>query len=589
MSSFLHVAWLERPDLGQPATDFSRQVPNMTLNCLLVAAMLASSCHAPTPSAEDSGLGWKMISLDLDLDFDLFDKKLHGRGTTVLELERDSSFGPMIGMNAREPLMKFTSVDAKSPAEVRINETFATMPNARAAIVRYPNALSKGARVTLDFVWESEGRDAQFAVTEQAAIASWTEGWYPIPAPGPEQSLAKAASAPGRTRFHLPVGWSAITNGKPLGAHVEGETSIEDWSVPAGVARSFAVGPFHVESQTVGEREIAVHLLTKGSEHARREADALARALKALEERFGPYPYASYRIVEVPEHIGAFYASSEMGFIMAESSAFDQPAGNLVLFAHEMAHGWWGNLVSSSGPANILCSESLAQYSAVVAIEAVEGADAAAEFLRFSRAGYSELQCAAGYFRMAREGHDKPLIELTSGGFDHMLSDAKGHWVYHMLRARVGDEVFFDVLRNMIRSGGEQGISVESLRRDFIASAPNAELERFFAEWLERAGAPVIDLDWNATVDRSSKASSSSIEVRLRQAQAGEPYHLPIELEIETTAGPCRRAVELDGREAIFVLDTPARATAVRVDPDDHLLLWRPEYGPSPATSSRSK
>src|SRR5205809_671727 len=121
----------------------STQVPNMTLNCLLIAAVFASSCRAPAPSAEDSGIGWKMISLDL--------------------------------------------------------------------------------------AWESEGRDAQFAVTDRAAIASWTEGWYPIPAPGPEQSLAKTASAPGRTRFHLPVGWSAVSNGKPLGAHVEGETSIEDW------------------------------------------------------------------------------------------------------------------------------------------------------------------------------------------------------------------------------------------------------------------------------------------------------------------------------------------------------------------------
>ncbi len=561
----------------------------MPLDLLLVAVLFASSCRAPAQGAVDTGVGWRMVSLDLDLEFDPAGGKMQGRGTAVLELENESSFGPTVGMNARAALMRFTSVEAQPPADVRINETFPALPNARVALVRYPQALAKGARVTLAFVWESEGRDAQFAVTDGAAIASWTEGWYPVPAPSPDSSLATLSSAPGRTRFHLPAGWNSVSNGTQLGTHDESGGTVEEWAVPPGIARSFAAGPYRVVSRSAGERVIAVHLLTKTSEAAHLVAAALARALQALEERFGPYPYPSYRIVEVPEHIGAFYASSEMGFILAESSALDQPGGNLVLFAHEMAHGWWGNLVSSKGPAGILCSESLAQYSAVVAIEAVEGPAAAADFLRFSRTGYSDLQCAAGYFRMAREGHDKPLIELTSGGFDHMLSDAKGHWMFHMLRARVGDEVFFDVLRSLIRDGAEHGLSVEGLRRAFVASAPKAELDRFFVEWLEHPGAPVVEVDWNATLDSGSKASTAEIEVRLRQVQEGELYHLPIELEIETAAGPCRRAVELDEREGRFVLATPARATNVRLDPDDHLLLWRPEYGPRPGASSLGK
>jgi aminopeptidase N len=170
-----------------------------------------------------------------------------------------------------------------------------------------------------------------------------------------------------------------------------------------------------------------------------------------------------------------------------------------------------------------------------------------------------------------------------------MLSDAKGHWMYHMLRARVGDEVFFDVLRKLIRDGAEHGLSVEILRRAFVASAPKADLDRFFVEWLEHPGAPVIELDWNAAIDSGSKASTAEIEVRLRQVQEGELYHLPIELEIETAAGPCRRAVELDEREGHFVLATPARATRVRLDPDSHLLMWRPEYGPRPGASSLAK
>jgi aminopeptidase N len=507
----------------------------------------------------------------------------------VVELERDSSTGPSLGLNARGAVMHFTSVTADPKATVRLNEAHPLAPSARLAQVRYERPLPKGSRVTVEFAWESEGRDSQFVVNGTIALASWTEGWYPIPLPAPGQSLAVQAAAPGRTRIHLPAGWSSVSNGRLVATPAEGgrtpdgERTPEEWVVPAGIARSFIAGRYTTVAVDVGARAIAVHVLSKRSNRGRAQAEALAGALKALEQQFGPYPYPSYRIAEVPEGAGDFYASSEMGFIMAKSSAFDVADGNFVLFAHEMAHGWWGNLVHSSGQANVMCDEALAQYSAVVAIEAVEGPRAAAHFLRFSREGYSQRQCAAGWFQMAREGRDKPLSELGGGLDDHDLADAKGHWVYHMLRGRVGDELFFDVLRDFIRDAATSGISLASVRDSFIAAAPaDLDLKGFFAEWLDRAGAPVVEMEWHPSTPPDGKASADRIEVRLRQTQEGDLYHLPLELGIETAGGPQRKEVELDTREATFVIETTGRATDVRVDPDDRILLWRPEYGARP-------
>src|SRR5260221_1983770 len=158
----------------------------MPLDLLLGAVRFASTCRAPAQGAVDPVVGWRMVSFDLDLEFEPAGGKMQGRGTAVLELENESSFGPTVGMNARAALMRFTSVEAQPPADVRINETFPALPNARVALVRYPQALAKSAPVTLAFVWESKRPDAQFAVTDGAAIASWTEGWYPVPAPSPE-------------------------------------------------------------------------------------------------------------------------------------------------------------------------------------------------------------------------------------------------------------------------------------------------------------------------------------------------------------------------------------------------------------------
>ena len=107
-----------------------------------------------------------------------------------------------------------------------------------------------------------------------------------------------------------------------------------------------------------------------------------------MEDKWGSYPYPGVAIAEVPQNAGSFGASSEQGFIMVKPHFLNVPGGNLPLFAHEAAHGWWGNTVGTSDPSSLLCSESLAQYGAVIAIEATEGREAATDFLRFSRAGY---------------------------------------------------------------------------------------------------------------------------------------------------------------------------------------------------------
>lgn len=172
----------------------------------------------------------------------------------------------------------------------------------------------------------------------------------------------------------------------------------------------------------------------------------MACAIGAMERVWGAYPYGGYAIAEIPADVVTWAASSEQGFIMARTPQFGED-GNLPLFAHEAAHAWWGNRVSTTGPGAQLVSESLAQYGAVLAIGALEGHDAMNEFLRLSRDGYNQLQSAAGYFEMARRGGDRPLSQLSNGRWDHNLSDAKGHWFYHMLRHRIGDERFFAVLR----------------------------------------------------------------------------------------------------------------------------------------------
>ncbi|MFO0984613.1 MAG: M1 family aminopeptidase [Planctomycetota bacterium] len=518
--------------------------------------------------ATDTGVGWLPARLDLDLTLWPDREEIELDAMLRLRLDLDRSSGPTILLNAANANMKLERVLPPPGATVTIDQD-----GARAEL-RFAQPCTRGELVELRLIARSRrAQSFQFQVSEQITLASWTEAWYPHPAASDADS-SRALRAPGTTTIAMPRGWRSIANGTLIDTFEDGERLTESWECEAAVARSFAAGPFHVAHAQLGDRTIGAFLLTASSESAERQALQLTRALEAMERRFGRYPYASYAIVEVPTARVAWGASSEQGFVMANSLSFAGGSGSLPLFAHEMAHGWWGNLVTGSGPGAILLSESLAQYGAVVAIEAIEGEAAATEFLRFSRSGYVLDQCARGYFEIVRRKQDVPLAQLLSGGVHHTLADAKGHWVYHMLRQRIGDELFFSTLRRIILEFRERPLTLAELRRSFIQAAPPAaQLELFFAQWLDRTGAPVLDVHW-------SKADADLVEVEL--AFADQPYDLTVELAVED-AGPQRlHRLALHDRTARVTLPATGAVRSVRLDPHHRLLVWQPEYGPRP-------
>jgi hypothetical protein len=541
------------------------------------AAALALALSGITlPAAADAPAegGWTATRLDLTVTVDPTAGRVRLDGTMRLRLDLAASPGPAIGINAGNDIMRFVDVRGPAGSTATLGKGFGEAENVRTAAVRLAAPAERGAEVEVAFSCESEGKHFQFAVSEQAALASWTVGWYPYPLPVPGHELTPAVGRiPGTTRFVLPKGWRSVSNGKPSG------DAAELWEVDAPVLRSFAAGPYESSTHAAGARTVGVYILSKKPVPPERHAELVARALAAQEARFGPYPYPSYIVAEVPDDLVDWYASSEQGFIMAVTPAFELEDGNLVLWAHEMAHGWWGNLVNTKGPGSQWVSESLAQYGAVVAIEAAEGQAAAAEFLEYSRKGYNPLQCALGYFAMARDGNDMPLAALTGKNkWEHNLSDAKGHWVYHMLRHRVGDEVFFATLKSLVRDFAGRQLSVADARAAFTRAAPEAGLDRFFAQWLDRAGAPVLDVDWYS-VDKGT-----AVAITIEQRQPGEPYALPIEVAIDLKGGQTRvETLQVTKPRETFTVATAARPLAVRLDPNRRALIWRPEYGPAPA------
>lgn len=547
----------------------------MLLQIIRVAACTAwiATALAVALAAQDDGRGWRWAELELEVWIEPDIASVHLIGSGRLVLEAESSLGPMLELNGK--LLEFDGVNATG-ARVDLGTRLERDRRIATARLRLAEPAQRGDEVPVEFECQSIGQSEQFAVSPKAALASWTQAWYPVPFGGSDASLSRSMAAPGVTRFYLPADWQSVSNGapeSPAEPPPEG-FAVEAWRVTQPVARSFACAPFTAVTLDVDGRAVGVHRLRSAREPADVELGAIAAILRALETRYGTYPYPGYRVAEVPDGVGEFLGSSEQGFIMVRPVAFDAPDGNLALFAHELAHGWWGNRVDSAGPGSMLLSEGLAQFSAVVAIEAIEGEEGMTGFLRFSRPGYVTEQCARGFFQMWRDGKDQPLATIEEGGDAHFLADSKGHWVLQMLRREMGDERFFGVLREVVRDFAAAPLTLPELRARLERAAPDADLPRFFADWLDRTGAPILEHDWSA--------DGTTARVRVRQTQPGAPYRLPLEIAVASAAGRRVHAVALDGREASFELASDGVPSGVELDPRHQLLIWTEDYGAKP-------
>ncbi|MEE9129004.1 MAG: M1 family aminopeptidase [Phycisphaerales bacterium] len=548
-----------------------------TAMAILTSIYLTCGCLVSGSYAQDVERGWTLVREDLDLFINPAEGTLRLEGSLVARLDHDeTSSGLMLALNSRSLLLRFEEVRA-GEAEVELNFDHPELPNSLLSQVSFATPKYRGDKVQINFVCQSEAQGRQFVVAESIALASWVEAWYPILPPQDGVSLGGATKVPGITTFHLPQEWHAVTNGGLVSAEQTASGTVEVWETKQALSRSFAAGPYRVMREKANGLDVSLFLLSDDLPDPRDHVESLTLAMEAMVERWGPYPYPSYAIAEVPMDKGAFGASSEQGFIMVKTSFLQTPGGNLPLFAHEAAHGWWGNTVGTDGPGSLLCSESLAQYGAVIAAERVWGNKAATEFLRFSRPGYVPSQCARGFFKLWRLGHDKPMAELVSGGdFDHALADAKGHWVYHMLRRRVGDDTFFATLRHLIDEFTGRTMTLDDLRAAFIAAAPDARLEQFFAQWLDATGAPVLRHEWHISGDK--------VVLTITQMQDGDPFDLDLDVLLDQDDGSSHMEhLHLFEHAQSFNFDNALNVTGIHIDPDHRLLLWEPEFGEAPA------
>jgi hypothetical protein len=135
----------------------------------------------------------------------------------------------------------------------------------------------------------------------------------------------------------------------------------------------------------------------------------------------------------------------------------------------------------------------------------------------------------------------------------------------------MGDERFVAALQRFYAEHRFRAATFSDLSRA-LGAAAGEDLSRFFAEWVDRPGAPALRVESAEVVARGG---SRALELTLAQTQSGEPYALdvPVYLTLPSSAQTVRRTVHLAERRERFTL--PLDEPLVRVDVDPEYDVFR--------------
>jgi aminopeptidase N len=222
------------------------------------------------------------------------------------------------------------------------------------------------------------------------------------------------------------------------------------------------------------------------------------------------------------------------------------------LLAHELAHQWWGDMISPATWQDIWLNEGFATYAEALYAEH-----------RGGTAGYRD------YLARLDQVFPGTVIVDDTTSVSNIFSRTvyrKGAWVLHMLRGQIGEQKFFDLLKRYGDDARHRyGNATTADFQKLAEETSGQELAWFFDQWLRREGRPVLRFGWkNDGLNR--------LVLQAQQAQDGEPYRLPMQIWAIAGADTVRLYAEFDAPCQRFEFPISAPAERVILDPENWLL-----------------
>jgi len=467
-----------------------------------------------------------------------------------------------------------------------------------------------GVELDVEAVTSSQ-RVAAFQATDQKVIVTFSE---PIPA-GQESTVTIKYSVRPRKGLYFrtaemgynPEDTHLWTQGEPIEARYwypsfdspnEKFTSEVTCRVPAGMV-VLSNGKLMSEEKHAGSDLLAVRWL-QDKPHANYLICLVAGHLKKVEDKYKniplafytpasqieqamhsfketkdmmaffeqeigvPYPWAKYYQVCVDDFGWGGMENTSLTTLndrTLHTPEFETLRSSQGLIAHELAHQWFGDLVTCKDWAHLWLNEGFASYYDLLYENHKNGRD---KFL------YDLYQSAKGIINQAdqtnavvRRDYNEPEQQ-----FGYQVYP-KGAWVLHMLRSQVGEELYRRCIKTYLERHQYDNVVTEDLNAVF-EELSGRSFDQFFDQWVYHGSQP--DLAVSYSWDEKTKLAKVTVEQRQKLSEDILLFNFPLTVRFKSKAGAVDRTITVKEKAEDFYIGLAEAPEIVRIDPQLSLL-----------------
>lgn len=358
-------------------------------------------------------------------------------------------------------------------------------------------------------------------------------------------------------------GLFALSNGKLISRKDIGDKTVFHWKQTKNhviYLVTLVVGQFEEIRDSWRGKPVTYYVPLGWKKEAMNSFKNTKRMLNFYSDKIGvEYPWDKYAQIVVEQF--AHGGMENTGATTLNESTLHDARAHLDfssdgLVAHELAHQWFGDLITCRDWAHIWLNEGFATYFEALWDEENNGGDV---FLYNMWNKAKSGKRAGKHLPILHRGYSHPDAVFDGRAYP------KGSWVLHQLRGRLGDKAFWTGIRLYVRRHQYSTVDSSDLRKAF-EDATGFSLERFFYDAVERKGHPVLDVQFKWL--RQEKL----LQVNVKQTQKESAYHFPVTIQATIDKSETSQRFHVTKKNEQFYLKLSKRPRFVRFDPFNKVL-----------------
>ena len=281
--------------------------------------------------------------------------------------------------------------------------------------------------------------------------------------------------------------------------------------------------------------------------------DETDEMITVFANRYGEYPF-------IQEKYG--HAEFQWGGAMEHQTCSSMGFWGPGVISHELAHQWYGDMITCADWHNIWLNEGFATYSEAVYIEAKSGK--AAYDTKISQE-MSSARSAQGTIWVQDITNEWNI-------FNGARTYSKGGCVLHMLRGVVGDSTFFDIMRTYsAHPSVTYGVATTEDFQAIAESVYGQSLNYFFQEWIYGENEPTYTVGW----DKSQVTGDLyDVTININQSVNTNPsyFTMPVQIKLNTSLGDTIVTLFNNAQTQNFQFQVIGNPTSIVFDPGNWIL-----------------